>query len=339
MKRHVIYKVIAVIVALIISACSLMSSFQKDSGFDSTREVLTIQETSIALQQTQVALSNAESVETEPPSQPTPEILPTETQAIIIAHTEEASEQPTAFEPETMPTFDEWLNSVNILLYDNMYERGVTRVIEDALDGLRLRSNTTNVKDAMGHFLSYMNSATQWDLIIIGAESRDNISGEYFDALNAQLDRGASAILEIWYIDSVTYGRIQPLMQRCGIAFQEDWQMDVDDNLNLYVVYLLDTEHPLFSDPNTISMLIPYGVMWYGDVGDFVKVKPDSEAQLLGGILQKDASKFGVIADCMDGRMIWQTFSTHNYKDQNMIDLWQNYIMRTLKARYNYLQE
>ena len=86
-------------------------------------------------------------------------------------------------------------------------------------------------------------------------------------------------------------------------------------------------------------MVIPYDVRWYGDAGDLLKLNPGSGAALLGGTQQKEFSSYGLIAECLDGRMIWQTFSTHDYKTQDMINLWQNYIAHTLKARYDYLQQ
>jgi len=45
-----------------------------------------------------------------------------------------------------------------------------------------------------------------------------------------------------------------------------------------------------------------------------------------------------LLTECLDGRLVWQTFSTHDYKDQDMISLWQNYIYNALQARYEYLQ-
>jgi len=61
-------------------------------------------------------------------------------------------------------------------------------------------------------------------------------------------------------------------------------------------------------------------------------------------ITEEDASQnehhsYGLIAECLDGRVVWQTVSTHDYKDQEMISLWQNYIYNTLQARYDYLYE
>ena len=214
------------------------------------------------------------------------------------------------------------------------------RVVENAIDGLGLGSNTKNVGGAMGDFLSNLNSATQWDLIIIAAEVRTAISGEFFDVLADHMDRGAAMVIEIWYIDDIASGRIQPVMQRCGIAFQRDWQRPWNADLNEYLVYLLEPTDPLFSEPNTMSMLIPSAsYLWTGDIGDMVELNAGSDAVIMAGAQPKEHSNYGMITECMDGRMIWQTFSTHDYKTQDMINMWQNYIHNTLMARYEYLQE
>jgi hypothetical protein len=196
------------------------------------------------------------------------------------------------------------------------------------------------VGDAMGDLLTNLNSSTQWDLIIVAAESRSAISGEYFDVLIDQIDRGSAMILEIWYIDDIAQGRIQPVMQRCGISFQRDWWRDNKADLNDYLVYLLEPDDPMFSQPNAMSMLIPSGsFLWVGDIGDLLEINAGSDAVLLGGAQKKQYDSYGAIAECLDGRMVWQTFSTHDYKYQDMINMWQNYIYNTLLARYEYLQE
>jgi len=45
----------------------------------------------------------------------------------------------------------------------------------------------------------------------------------------------------------------------------------------------------------------------------------------------------GVLYSCIDGRMVLQTFSTHDYADADMQQLWQNYMYNTLQARLNYM--
>ncbi len=126
-------------------------------------------------------------------------------------------------------------------------------------------------------------------------------------------------------------------MQRCGITFDKDWQRDFDDDLNNYLVYLLEPGDPLFSQPNVISMLIPYDVRWYGDAGDTVELISGSDAVLMAGRLPNEHGSYGLLAECLSGQLVWQTFSTHDYKDQEMINLWQNYIYNTLQARFDYL--
>lgn len=341
MKRKILFAVMVVFLGAILTACSLPSS--SSGGLEGTRVAIAIQQTSLVMQQTQVAQAV--------PATSTPEVILQPTYTPYPTYTSQVQEQlvveeeeplPTATQPEVQiqpsQTYEDWLDDVNILVYDDMIGMGGTRVIENAIDAHGLGSNTKNVGDAMGDFLSAMNSATEWDLIIIGAESRDSISGEYFDVLADMMDRGSSIILEIWYIDDISFGRIQPVMQRCGIAFHRDWFRDTNSDLNEYLVYLLEPGDPLFSDPNTISMLIPYDTMWVFDVGDMLEINPGSNAVLLAGAQKKEHLSYGLIAECLDGRMVWQTFSTHDYKYQEMINLWENYIVNTLKARYDYLQ-
>jgi len=230
------------------------------------------------------------------------------------------------------------MKDAKILVYDAMWARD-TAVIENAIDGLALGRNTTNVKDAVGNFISSMNSANQWDLVIVVSEWRSLVQGEVFDVIVTQLDRGSSVIFETWYIDQVYNGPIQPIMQRCGISFHRDWWRAPGDDLNDYLVYLLELDDPMFSQPNTISMLVPYDTRWIDDVGDTVKINPGSDAVLLAGRMQKEYTSYGLMVKCMDGRLIWQTFSTHDYKDQDMTNMWQNYIYNALLARYEYLKD
>ncbi len=347
MKRIIFTSTILLILSVMVVSCQMPSG--TDQGLEETRVALAIQQTGMAMEQTNAAQAQVvqPSATPEPTLQPTYTPYPTYTsQPEVEQPTEEPPEQPpvqpspTATEEQAPSvTFDEWMEDVDILLYDDMYGLGFTTIIENAVDGLGLGSNTKNVGGAMGDLLSNLNSATDWDLIIIGAESRDSISGEYFDVIADQMDDGTSFIIEIWYIDEISFGRIQPVMQRCGINFHRDWWRPQNADLNDYLIYLLEPQDPLFSEPNTISMLIPsINYMWWADIGDLLEINAGSDAVLMAGALPKEHSSYGAIAECLDGRMIWQTFSTHDYKYQDMINLWQNYIYNTLEARYEYLQ-
>ncbi len=342
MKRLIYFGIILLFIGLFITSCDLPSG--SNQGLENTRVALAVQQTSLALEQTSIAQGGASNASPEADIQPTYTPYPTFTsQPVVEEPSVEETEAPTETEapPETEAvTFDDWLDDVDILLYDDMFGMGESPIVENAVDGLGLGSNTKNVGGAMGDFLSNLNSAIEWDLIIVAAESRDAISGEYFDVLADSLDRGSSMIIEIWYIDDIAQGRIQPVMQRCGITFHRDWWRDWNSDLNEYLVYLLDPSDPLFSQPNTISMLIPSrSFLWVGDIGDLLGTNTGSDAVLLGGTQPKTYDAYGAIAECLDGRMVWQTFSTHDYLYQDMINIWQNYIYNTLLARYEYLQD
>lgn len=346
MKRILIGTTLLLILGMLLTACGMLFPVQQDSGLESTRVALAIQQTSLAMgqaqqQQAQPQQAQPPAVAQEPQAQPTYTVYPTYTVQVVEQPAAEDPVQTEESEPEPEPaeSFEDWMKDVQILLYNDMWGEGEPMVVEDALDALGLGRNTTSVNDAMGHLMSNMNSAIKWDLVMIVAEDHDSISGEFFDLVADELDRGTSVILEVWYINRVASGRIQPVMQRCGIAFQKDWQRNWTNNLNDYLIYLLEPGDPLFSNPNLISMLIPYDVYWDGDVGDRVKLLPGSDAILLAGTQPKEYSSYGVISECLDGRMIWQTFCSHDYKTQDMINLWQNYVYNALKARYEYLND
>ncbi len=337
------------ILALLIMSCNLLNT--ASPGLEATQVALAIQQTSMVMEQTRAAQAEPPAAIPEPDVQPTYTPYPTFTpQEVGEAPPDVPVEEPTVAlpepteEPEIALSFEEWLKDIEILLYNDMHGEGRPMVIEPAIDAMGLRRNTTNVRDFMGHLLDNLNSPTDWDLVIVAAESRSSVSGEYFDQIADRLDRGSSIILEIWYLDQVFHGRVQPLMQRCGISFHRDWPRDPNANLNSFLVYLLEPEHDLFSTPNTVGMLRPYDVLWISpfwvvDAGDLLKINPGSSAVLLAGSQPREHRSYGLIAECMEGRMIWQTFATQDYRTQEMINLWQNYIYHTLRARYEYLQE
>lgn len=346
-----IWKMTAVFasISIFVSACGITSI--SNSSLPQTQVALGIQSTQLSLQQTQIAQQAVVPSTTapEPTLQPTYTPYPTYTiEATQQQPTTEATQQqPTTEATQTETTsaeagfipFDQWKKEVSILLYDDMYRYlDSGNMIMKALEGLGMGANVTNTRDAMGTFMSNLNSGTQWDLIIMGGESHDAISGDFFDLIADQVNRDVSVIIEMWYISDVYHGQIQPLMQRCGIDYHKDWQRAGNANLNNYLIYLLDPSDPLFSNPNTISMLIPSSDFWWtGDVGDYIKLVPGSDAKILAGAQPREYSSYGLISECMDGRMIWQTFDTHDYKFNDMINLWQNYIINTLQARYEYV--
>jgi hypothetical protein len=74
--------------------------------------------------------------------------------------------------------------------------------------------------------------------------------------------------------------------------------------------------------------------LWRGDIGDLMAVKEKSEAEkaeLIAGTSAIGVDDHGVIVVCKDGRMILQTFSSHDFSMQDMVQLWQNYVYNVLE--------
>jgi len=216
------------------------------------------------------------------------------------------------------------IKKAKILVYEDT--PGIGLWISDALNGMGLKY--TFVGDALGDFMQNLNSPIQWDLIIVGAESKTKVQGEFWDAIEEKITRDNTAVIaEVWYIDLLYNGRLKPVMSNCGIEFQRDWPLAES-------IYWLDSTNPLFSSPNNAMPLINYSRYWQWQAGDLIKLSPGSNATLLAGTFQKRKSDYGVMATCHDGRVVFQTFSNHDYHQNQIIPLWQNYITYTLTNRF-----
>lgn len=243
-------------------------------------------------------------------------------QAGQLQPVEAATATPKAGEPT--PDMQARIKNAKILVYEDTQDIGLW--ISEALNGMGVKY--THVGDAIGHFMENLNSPVKWDLIIVGAESKTKIQGEFWDVIAEKLSRDNTALIaEVWYLDSLGSGRIKMVTSNCGIEFQRDWPLAES-------IYWLDSSHPLFSDPNNAMPLINYSRHWNFQAGDLIRVSPGSNATLLAGILQKQKSDYGVMASCYDGRVIFQTFSNHDYHYNDIISLWQNYITYVLKNRF-----
>lgn len=276
--------------------------------------------------------------------------------------------------PTSKLSYYEWLKSVRILVYDDSYGSVDTYgmpvandVIMDAIKRLSLDHQTVNVKDATGKFLENLNSSQSWDLIIGATEFREDLQGDIWQQIERRMEEKKSAlILKIWYLDGINMGEINSLMEHCGVQFQKNLEKVEGSNPNDYLIYYLDEEHPVFQEPNEIGdergFLIPvpppriwvepqiyrgtvvvegsYQIptrmpfVWVDDVGDLIEITNPSKATLLAGTHRDLKESYGVITSCYEGRMIMQNFRNIDYKDEDVIGLWQNYILYTLNNRY-----
>ena len=307
-KRGTILFLLFVVVFILACGISVTPNTSNPPAFDPTKAALELQATSMALQLTQAALNS------QPPIQPTsPPVQP----------------QATISQPVVQPTATEdveaRIRSANVLVYENTDEYGIGMWIQDALDGMGIKYTQTG--SYSGHFMEFLNSGKNYDLIIVGAEAKDRISGEFWDVINTRLTRDKAAMIaEVWYLDSEANGPIGKILSGCGISYRKDY--DLADS-----IYWWDPTHPIFNEPNTILPLLHYNRYWGGQTGDQIRLGGSGNATMLAGLSAKKGDE-GVLATCYDGRVIIQTFSDHDYNQGEIIPLWQNYIHYTLKNHF-----
>jgi len=320
-------KIMMVVLILITLACSLPTSVTPQAPvFDPTKAALEYQATAMSQQMTQQALAAAQTSQAVQPAQVVPSPVP--------PTAEQATESiPPTTEPVVPPVetqdINERMKTAKILVYEDTPYIGLW--IKDTLQGMGLKH--TFVGDAMGNFMENLNSGIQWDLIILGAESHDYVSGDFFDVITERVVNDKTAlIVEMWYLDEIANGRIRPLTTKCGIELQKSY--DLADS-----IYWLESSHPVFTEPNIAIPLIHYETYWQWQAGDYLRLLPGSDATLLAGMYQNRDNDYGVVATCFDGRVIFQTFCNHDYHEADIQLLWENYIYNTLKNRFAALDE
>jgi len=313
-KRGSILFLLFAVIFILACGISIEPNTSNPPAFDTTKAALELQATSMALQLTQAALNVQPPVQpTSPPPEPT--IAPP------------ATAQPEV-QVQATPTADveARIRSANVLVYENTDEYGIGMWVQDALDGMGIKYTQTG--SYSGHFMEYLNSGTKYDLIIVDAEAKDRISGEFWDVINTRLTRDKAALIaEVWYLDTEANGPISKILSGCGIRYQKDY--DIADS-----IYWWDPTHPIFTEPNTVLPLLHYNRYWENQTGDQIRLGGSGDAVLLAGLAAKKSSQEGVLATCYDGRVIIQTFSDHDYSQADVLPLWENYIHYTLKNHF-----
>jgi hypothetical protein len=355
MIRHLPEVVISFVLLTLVVAISGCQMPTGDSSLEETAMALAIQATLSAqdeeansenAEQTAVAQSVEQTVAASGP-QATDVPPPTATDSPPPTATSEPAEEESS-PPPTATTeaqsggedFDTWIKSANILLYEdmsNMYS--TTRYVKEALDRQGLKY--VDVKDAMGTYKNQLLSGgpggSGWDLIISAKEFRGDISGEFYVYLNDALNDGSSVIIEEWQLDSIGLGKISTILGKCGVEFQDDWAFEPLDHQLLWQV---DGSMPIHHQPNEgVSLRNPTGFWSASDLGDLMRLSPGSNATPIWAARVNVDASFLTAVSCLDGRLIIQTYSTHNYGKDRVVKVWENYIYNTLLARYNYLNQ
>lgn len=311
---------------LMMIACNFLG--EADQSYRSTLVALKIQQTSLALGRATLTQAVAEG---SPP--------------LMVTSAPERSNPPTAFPTATpdapTPTVelppgaldDRTLQSARILLFEDMSASGQVRYVMESLD--QAHNYYLDVGSAKGWFKTQLLSHQQWDLIIAAAEADRNFGGEYFELILKRVEEGAAAIIEFRDLDAAPNGLSKPFLDRCGVEYQSDWYEP-----DTRVFFPLAPDHPVFQEPNAgLSSWRTGAPLWEGDVGDLLRIKTsggqvEGDALLLAGTSAGWKKDHGLLATCFDGRVILQTFPSHEVYHGDMVRLWQNYVYNTLKNHF-----
>lgn len=339
--------VVVVLAFIMLSAttgCSLFSSPQApqtpQTDLQATISYLEAQSTIQSLQSTIAAQQQAPQI-TAPVANPVatlPGAPPTQAAPV--------PEQPAPVSPP-MPqpqaeSLKERMAAARILLYEDMVgQPKVRRYVKETLEKMSVPfEDLGNAVGRLKERLVFGASAGEpWDLIILAVEDRNTIypSGEFFEYIQDNMDRGSSVILEAWMLDQIGESKAKPLLDKCGVGIDNytgAYMNDMD-----MVLWPVNSDI-LLTEPNNYPKLTKPIFFWKPtDLGDFMKLTGTGDAKILIGRKSSENTKYGVLVTCMGGRLILQTFSSHNYYLDAMETVWENYIYNALKVRFVGAQE
>ena len=232
------------------------------------------------------------------------------------------------------------MKTAQILLYEDMVsDPSEYRYVKKTLDAMDLRYKDDG--NAQGwlksDLLGSSPSGKPWDLVIIAAEARSDVTGEYFDYIDDVLDKGTPVILESWNLDSVSQGKVSPILANCGVQVYPYFPKGFSVNDVVMWPIASTNQHPVMNDPNGGLKFTRARDKWlYSmDLGSKMALTGRGDAIFLLGTDAQSDFKDGTLAVCMQGHLILQTFSSHSFEWDTMYPLWENYITNALKVRFN----
>jgi hypothetical protein len=343
---------VLLLLLIIFPACNFVASDEtKDADLEQTQVALSVEQTltakessganaTIAAQQAtiqaQAALATAQAGQppAQPPQQPT--------QEVAVQPTPEQPQQPPPPPPQqpTASNIDEQMKNAQILLYEDMVsDPSEYRYVKKTLDAMDLRYKDDG--NAQGwlksDLLGNSPSGKPWDLVIVAAEARSDVTGEYFDYLDDVLDKGTPVILESWILDSVSQGRVSPILANCGVQVYPYFPKSFSVNDVLLWPIPSTSQHPIMNDPNSGLKFTRARDKWLPtmDLGSLMALTGGGDAIFLLGHDAQSDFKDGALAVCMKGRLTLQTFSSHSFEWDTMYPLWENYITNALRVRFS----
>jgi hypothetical protein len=325
------------------------TSNNNNLDIEGTQAALSIKATRLAnMEATQLAQNQEAQAQPSATNPPPPEALPTYTPyptytvaptvaptaaPPVVANTLAVIPQPTQ---DTGQDIQARIKAANILVYEDIrgYPALLPRV-QQAIKSMDFSGGQiVMVGDAVGDFMTQLNSPTKWDLIIVASEVRTGVRGEFWDLILKQAQKKVGLAIEVWYVDKDYYDKLNFLLDECGVTLQKNWTWPANFQPLNYSIYWLQQDNPLFTIYKTVPPLVTPNIYWMGDAGDLMKISGTGDAQLLAGTQPSETSSYGVLTSCMQGRMILQTFSTHDYQETKTVALWENYIVYTLTNHF-----
>jgi len=226
------------------------------------------------------------------------------------------------------------MQAAKILLFEDISgsKTHLPRFVKETLD--KTKYSYTDVGSGQGWLKEQLASEIDWDLIIVSSEVSGRISGEFFDYLSDYAAKGTAIILELWGLDDVYQGKSKTFLDDCGIEFEMDWSSASSSPL-----WFLQPDNPIFHEPNELNSRLRYLKRLWPDGGDLVNIKKYGgkvvgDAVLLLGTRMDITDSHAVLTSCMGGRVLIQTFTSHQYNYEDMLKLWENYIYFTLKNHF-----
>ncbi len=258
--------------------------------------------------------------------------LATATAQQALVSTLSSHPNPTINSPGSYPD-ERMLKSAKILLFEDMSASRYIRIVKETLD--QNGYFYQDVGSAKGWFKSMLLSDVEWDLVIAAAEADREFGGEFFEYIDDRIASGTAAIVENWDFDLAPNGKAGGLLARCGVRFQLDWYEP-----QMRALFWLTQDSPVFTYPNRIKPALHNSKqIWNGDLGDLLAVDRDlsgngGDPLLLAGLNPNWKESHAVLVSCLGGRLILQTFRTHEYSHDEMVELWENYIYQTLRSYF-----
>jgi len=345
MKKHTSATIIEILlftIMLFVISCSLSGGGQDSSVSDQqTQMAFSVRKTMLAVQVQQALTSNAppqtNNANPPPPPQENNANAPTPDNLNNPPPASTPNSPPPPPPPTTQaPTEDVMtkLKSAKILFYEDIYGAKLSSRVKPALDKLGITSpNLVFVGDRLGDFKTQLNGDT-WDLIIMVGEARNDVKGEFWKYMRYQVEDGAALVIEMRHLDQISVGEITPLLELCGIKWERNWERKGGESVGGFGITWYRTESPFLSTPNKVDRL-PLSVTWEdGDAGDLIGVVQGKDAELLMGMKPGDRNTNGMVADCLGGRVVFQTIGTHDYGYDATVALWENYIYNALSNKF-----